>query len=290
MTGNIGSGLDGKIVFSVGAMGKATGSTASMVVQFQVRNKKESLSANSVPPSQALTVTGTMASGCTGDLMPFASDPWTAARYEVDCIRLSMDITQSSNAACDPANIITIALTASSALRCPGERITIDGLGCRETDTGTLILASPVDPRVMETANFEKEGKIVVQLDGPGLPGSVNNYLDLVGAPNPAVLTFKFIVANPPQSCGISAISVTLGSRALVCPNGITTTGTLGVADINFVDDKFVIMQSSSTPCADNVITVRFQTSETLRIAFASQITIMGLMNTQSQTLDFPSC
>jgi hypothetical protein len=42
MTGNIGSGLDGKIVFSVGAMGKATGSTASMVVQFQVRNKKES--------------------------------------------------------------------------------------------------------------------------------------------------------------------------------------------------------------------------------------------------------
>jgi hypothetical protein len=79
MTGNIGSGLDGKIVFSVGAMGKATGSTVSMVVQFQVRNKKESLSANSAPQSQALTVTWTMASGCTGDSMQFASDTWTAA-------------------------------------------------------------------------------------------------------------------------------------------------------------------------------------------------------------------
>jgi hypothetical protein len=181
-----------------------------------------------------------------------------------------MDITQSSNTACNPANTITIALTVSSALRCPGERITIEGLGCRETDTCTLILASPVDEGVMETAEFEKEGKIVVQLDGPGLPGSVRNYLDLVGAPNPVVLTFKFTVANPPQSCGISAISVTISSRALVCPNGITTTGTLGVADINFVADKFMIMQSSSTLCTDNVITVRFQTSDTLRIACAS--------------------
>jgi hypothetical protein len=286
MTGNsAGSGLDGKIVFSVGAMGKATGPTASMVVQFQVRNKKESLSAISAPPSQFLTVTGTMASGCTGDSMPFASNTWTAASYEVDCIRLSMDITQSSSAACDPANTITIALTALSALRCPGEKITIEGLGCRETDTGTLILASPVDEGVMETAEFEKEGKIVVQLDGPGLPGSVRNYLDLFEAPNPAVLTFKFIVANPPQSCGISALSVTLGSGALVCSNGITTTGTLKVDDFNFVADKMVIMQSSSTPCTDNVITVKFQTSDTLRMACASQITLMGLMNTQTDAV-----
>jgi hypothetical protein len=63
-----------------------------------------------------------------------------------------MDITQSSNRACDPVNTITIALTVSSVIRCPGERITIEGLGCRETDTGTLILASPVDEGGMETA------------------------------------------------------------------------------------------------------------------------------------------
>jgi len=286
MFGNsLASGLDGKIVFSVGYMGKATGQTESMEVKFQVRNKKEALSANSVPSSQALTVTGTMASGCAGDSMSFALDTWNALRYEVDCIRLSLDITQSSSAACDPANTVTIALTSLSALRCPGEKITIAGLGCRETDTGTLILASPVDPRVMETANFEKEGKIVVQLDGPGLPGSVRNYLDPDEDENPAILTFQFIVANPPQSCGVTVISVTLGSGALVCPNGATTTGTLTVDAFEFVAEHTEITQSSSTPCADNVITVKFQTSDTLRMACASQITLMGLKNTQTDAV-----
>ena len=76
-----------------------------------------------------------------------------------------------------------------------------------------------------------------------------------------------------------------LDSGALVCQNGITTKGTLGVDDFNFVDDRMVIMQSSSTPCADNVITVTFQTSDTLRMACASQITLMGLKNTQTDAV-----
>ena len=97
-------------------------------------------------------------------------------------------------------------------------------------------------------------------------------------------------VPSPNRYMAFAKFCFCKNNKRTIDPNGITTTGTLGVDDINFVADKFVIMQSSSTPCADNVITVRFQTSETLCIAFASQITIMGLMNTQSQTLDFPSC
>ena len=296
MAGNsVASGLNDKIVFRVGAtataqgtgflssMVAATGAAASMVVKFQVLNKKDQLNDATTPPSQALTVSGRMESSCTGDSMIFDTHTYAGVRYEVDCIQLAMAVTQSSSAPCNPENTITIALTASSALRCPGEKITIQGLGCRETADGALFLTSTNNPAtVMDTAEFSKEGKIVVTLADPGLAGSAPNSARTEAA-NPDVSTFSFTVANPPQSCGASTVSVTLGSGASVCTtNGVTiTSGELAVDDFSFKAADTNIVQSSSTPCAENAIFVTFQTSHPLHMHCASEITLSGLSNTQ---------
>ena len=175
-------------------MAEATGTSASMVVQFQVLNNKKQLNAQTSPSSQALTVSGGMASSCAGDSMTFETHTYAPARYEVDCIQLSMAVTQSSSAPCNPLNTITMTLTASSALRCPGEKITIEGLGCRETASGSLFLEEVKDAAalatVMDTADFAKEGKIVVSLADPGLAGTTANPAR-VEALNPAVSTFS---------------------------------------------------------------------------------------------------
>jgi len=216
--------------------------------------------------------------------MTFETHTYAPARYEVDCIQLSMAVTQSSSAPCNPLNTITMALTASSALRCPGEKITIEGLGCRETASGSLFLEEAAAlATVMDTADFAKEGKIVVSLADPGLAGTTANPAR-VEALNPAVSTFSFTVANPPQSCGASTVSVTLGSGATVCTDGVTIDAgnSLDVDAFSFVAAQTTIAQSSSTPCAENAIHVTLQTSHVLHMACASQITISGLTNTQT--------
>ena len=106
--------------------------------------------------------------------------------------------------------------------------------------------------------------------------GSVSVTLLNPGLEQDDVRVFSFKVNNPTKTCGgTPALSVAL-SEAEACSTGHVVTG-----NVAFLQPS--IAQSSGTPCADNVITVKFRVSHPLVPDCAPAITLSGLTNTQTE-------
>ena len=181
---------------------------------------------------------GSLASSCDGDDFSFDSHTWTAPGYRVACASLSLDVRQANNAPCSPENTITVELTATTPLLCTNERLIISGMGCRATDTQSLLLTQDPPAVFLDTAQWTCSGQIEVELAAKLQQGDVR--------------TFSFQVTNPPSNCSTTqSIHVAL-TVASACSAGLVVVGDLTVETFSFLANSTVV-QSSHTPCADNV-------------------------------------
>jgi hypothetical protein len=235
-----------------------------LVVQFQVRNTKK-------PMTQAVSLSSLSSlesSRCSADSQPllaiYTQPPPT---FTVRCASVGMAVSASSSAPCAD-NMITIALTTNSPLKCDGEKITISGLGCRATKDQDMFLTTT-------SSKLADMGKWVQA------PANIALELKTQTVLNEG-LTVSFLVVNPVKACGSMPNPSLVLDQADVCPSTVTSS-LLAVEEFDFTD--VVVSQSSYTLCADNFITVLFKCSHPLSLRCAATITLSGLTNTQTEAV-----
>ena len=234
-----------------------------LAVTFTLKNKKLARPVQPVAIAGALNVDDAANKYC--DLQTADLAQSSAAGYTVDCVNMSLTVDQSSPDPCFPANVIRVTLTPQQALKCPGEKITVSGLGCRATaDTDSMELESESDTAFKSPMKWRQDGTAIVELKESIAAGSAKK--------------FWFKVTNPAKTCQRDLHTkpvVSLGSAA-TCTGGLT----IAAADLNVTAASFEgtsALAASNTPCDENTITVTLRSSVDLYRSCMPEVTISGL-------------